>query len=277
VHTYLIGGAVALGAAYFIGRSFRKPTPETWAFHTPRTRNWASLRPGLASVSSPLFGISDLRRMVALQTRTGGVLIFSATCVPEDELKEHIESMGPVELIVVPCGMHRLDGALWKARYPKAAVVCPAAARAKVEQKIPVDEVYEDVFAHGNRWGITHHPAPMKPGFEESALEVPVGLDGDECALLIVDIIQNVDTQSWFAPLRWIASLYKIAGDGAHITMSHGFRHWCSAGGVALMKHFVEQLESQAHKHKVTALFVGHGQPVLHNVADQLKDLKEKL
>ncbi len=40
-----------------------------------------------------------------------------------------LQDFGDVRIIVVPCDMHRLDAALWKARFPEALVVCPEGAR----------------------------------------------------------------------------------------------------------------------------------------------------
>ena len=78
------------------------------------------------------------RRMTVAALSGGRVAIWSAIPLREHEMAE-IEAMGEVAFLIVPGPGHRLDIAPWKARYPKARVVCPPGARKRVEEVVPVD------------------------------------------------------------------------------------------------------------------------------------------
>lgn len=204
VATWAVGGAVGgfVGAALY--RSLSPPSDPSWAAHVPERLSMARPRPQVLSVAAPLFGVDRLRRMQALQLATGGVLVYSGTCLSGAAL-DALDALvgrtadfrrsvwftlaqGPVELIVVPNGMHRMDAARYRERYPTARVVCPAAARARVSEVVTVDATYEEVFGPDNAWGIRHYPAPMKAGYEESTLVVPTH-DGAS-VMLVCDFLQ---------------------------------------------------------------------------------------
>jgi len=55
------------------------------------------------------------------------------------------EPWGQIAFVIVPNDHHRLDAAAYKARYPEARVICPAGARAKIEQKVKVDATEADL------------------------------------------------------------------------------------------------------------------------------------
>jgi prevent-host-death family protein len=62
----------------------------------------------------------------------------------EQGLMNEIEAWGKPQLLIVPNGWHRLDSAIFEQRYPDLKLVCPAGARAKVEQVVGVDHSYAD-------------------------------------------------------------------------------------------------------------------------------------
>ncbi|NOY24774.1 MAG: hypothetical protein GXP62_02785 [Oligoflexia bacterium] len=85
-----------------------------------------------------------LRRcMVIVRLRCGELLLHSAVALDEAGM-EALEALGRPTSLVVPNGWHRLDAARYKARYPDLQVICPAAARERVEQVVAVDATYED-------------------------------------------------------------------------------------------------------------------------------------
>lgn len=86
----------------------------------------------------------DLRRVMTVAKRgDGGLVIHNGVCL-DDASMAAIDAWGPVRVILVPNAYHRLDAKVFKNRYPDAAVLCPAGARAKVAEVVAVDGAYED-------------------------------------------------------------------------------------------------------------------------------------
>lgn len=82
------------------------------------------------------------RAMTIARMEDGRLLIHNAMALEDSAMKE-IEAWGEPAYIVVPNGWHRLDSAVFRARYPGAKVVCPAGSRKKVEQVVAVDLDYD--------------------------------------------------------------------------------------------------------------------------------------
>lgn len=55
-----------------------------------------------------------------------------------------LEALGTPRWMIVPGGGHRLDAGTYKDRYPDLQVYCPAGARRRVSQVVPVDGTYDD-------------------------------------------------------------------------------------------------------------------------------------
>ncbi len=55
-----------------------------------------------------------------------------------------LAAWGPPKILLVPNDFHRLDARIVKDRFPDLRVLCPAAARKKVEQVVAVDGTYAD-------------------------------------------------------------------------------------------------------------------------------------
>lgn len=112
----------------------------TWTVlpHGPLER----LSPRLYRVEGALEGM-PLKRVMSVAVRTdGGLVVHNAMALDEEGMKK-LDALGPVAFIVVPNGYHRLDAPVFKSRYPAAKVVCPPAARSKVEEVVPVDLTYD--------------------------------------------------------------------------------------------------------------------------------------
>jgi hypothetical protein len=80
--------------------------------------------------------------MVVLATSDGGAVIHSAIACDEATMAA-LEAWATPRVLVVPNGMHRLDAAAYKARYPDLRVVCPPGARGRVCLSVPVDETLD--------------------------------------------------------------------------------------------------------------------------------------
>jgi hypothetical protein len=139
--------------------------------------------PGLWWVWAPCPGVPVRRNMSVYKTKEG-LLIHSAICLDDARMKK-LDALGDVRFILVPNEGHRIDVKRWKKRYPKAEVIAPQNARAKVEEICPVERTCEDALP---ALGIgVHRPAGMKEGYE---LVYEVELDGGK-ALIINDVLAS--------------------------------------------------------------------------------------
>lgn len=99
-------------------------------------------------VESPLHGMPMKRVMTIAKRSDGGLVIHNGIPLDDGSMAE-VDAWGDVVAIVVPNGYHRLDAKPFHDRYPKARIVAPAGAKAKVEQVVPVTHTYEDEHADG--------------------------------------------------------------------------------------------------------------------------------
>jgi hypothetical protein len=140
-----------------------------------------------------------LRRVMTFARRTDGGLVIHNAMALDDAGMRKLEAAGEPTLLVVPSGYHRLDAPAYKKRYPQIEVVCPAAARKKVEQVVPVDYTYTDV---PNDPDVTlRHIAGAKEG--EGVMIVR---HGDASSLVLNDLVFNMPhtggLTGWV--LRWL-------------------------------------------------------------------------
>lgn len=115
---------------------------DTWSPlpHEPVAEHAENLR----SVVGDIPNMPLKRRMTLVKLGSGGLVVHNPVALEEAEM-EKLEAWGKPELLVVPNGYHRLDAANFKRRYPDAKVVCPAGAKKKVEEVVPVDLSYAEV------------------------------------------------------------------------------------------------------------------------------------
>jgi hypothetical protein len=114
---------------------------ETWTVvpHKPLEKIAANLW----RVEGDIPGARGTRVMTIAKRKDGGLVIHNGIALEEDLMKE-IEAFGDPAVLAVPNGFHRLDAKIYKARYPKLRVVCPAGAKKKVGQVVAVDATYAD-------------------------------------------------------------------------------------------------------------------------------------
>lgn len=101
------------------------------------------LTPNLWRVEGDLPNGNGTRVMTIARLRDGTLLIHNAIAL-EEPLMAEIEAFGKPAYLLVPNGFHRLDAKVFKNRYPSVKVLCPKAARTKVEQVVSVDGSYDD-------------------------------------------------------------------------------------------------------------------------------------
>jgi hypothetical protein len=111
-----------------------------------------------------------MKRVMTIAKRgDGSLVIHNGVCVGDAELAE-IESWGRIAAIAVPNGYHRLDARVWHDRFPTARVICPAGARAKVAEVVPVTGTYAD-----------------EPADDAVRFETLDGTKGSEGAMIVKD------------------------------------------------------------------------------------------
>jgi glyoxylase-like metal-dependent hydrolase (beta-lactamase superfamily II) len=126
-------------------------------------------------------------RNMAIFRLTDGTLLLHSVIAMHDDGMAALEALGRPSLLVVPNAGHRLDLRFYKSRYPGARVLCPAAARTKVEQIAPVDALCEDALPG---LGVRVHPLP---GYKNGELAYELELAGGGRALLLGDAAANRD------------------------------------------------------------------------------------
>ncbi|MET0793454.1 MAG: hypothetical protein ABW061_18175 [Polyangiaceae bacterium] len=88
-------------------------------------------------------GMSLKRTMLVVRLQDGQLLIHNGIALEDAQMAE-IERFGTPAYLIVPNAGHRLDAPAYKKRYPALRVFTPQGSRARVEQVLPVDGVYED-------------------------------------------------------------------------------------------------------------------------------------
>jgi hypothetical protein len=90
-----------------------------------------------------------MKRVMTIAARGDGGLVVHNAIAADDAAMSAIAALGEIRAIVVPNGFHRLDAKVFHERFPDAQVICPAGARARVEQVIPVTATYDGVASDG--------------------------------------------------------------------------------------------------------------------------------
>lgn len=93
-------------------------------------------------------GIPMKRVMTVAKRADGGLVVHNGIALADAEMAQ-IEAFGPVAVLVVPNGYHRLDAKVFHDRYPKAQVLCPAGAAKKVQEAVPVSGGYAQLAPDG--------------------------------------------------------------------------------------------------------------------------------
>ena len=199
------------------------------------------------------------RNMVIYRRSSGGLLLHSPIAL-EETAQKALEALGPIEAIIVPNGMHRLDGPRYKARYPQIKVLCPRAARTAVEAKVNVDAVCEDALPQE---GIGVHAADgLKP------MELCYELPTDQGRVLVVtDMLMNMPDQPGFG--GWIL---KTIGTSGFFGMT-GIARMMMLRDRAAFKAWLRKMSEK----KPGAILVAHGKPVLENASQALLAAEARL
>lgn len=209
----------------------------------------------------PLPRTMVVHKLPAEASAKPSLLIHSAVALNEDGMKK-LEMLGEPRVLIVPNRFHRMDAAVFKERYPALKVLCPAAATAKVEEKVAVDGSCEEYLP---KLGVTcHSPPGIKPG--ELCYELNSG-DGKK-VLVCTDILFNLPHLPGLAGamLKWLGStgFFGITRLGRLMLMNDraAFRNW---------------LLDLSKRGDISHICVGHGEVIGSGVAEKLKAAASRL
>lgn len=131
---------------------------------------------------------SPLPRNMIVYRYGDSLLLHSVVALDERSMRD-LEALGKPSIMMIPNWDHYAHIVAFKRRYPELTVVCPAASRAKVEERLAVDATCEEFFPrHGMRFVA---PPGMDP--VEGVLELP--LEAGRVAIMMNDLITNVPHQ----------------------------------------------------------------------------------
>lgn len=200
------------------------------------------------------------RNMTLYRLDGGGLLIHGAQALHEDAM-QRLEALGQPQVMIVASPFHHLHESLYKQRYPQLTVLCPAAARSKVEGEIPIDGTVEDDLGDvGVRW---LGPDGIKP--IERAYELPLA---DGHALLLGDILMN------------LPHLPGVGGFLMRLLGSTGFFGITRIGKMILLQDkaaFRRWLEAQAARPDLRLVTVAHGAVISERPGEALGQAAARL
>jgi hypothetical protein len=154
------------------------------------------LADNLWRVEGDLEGPPVRRTMFVARLRDGRLVIHNAMALAEPDMQA-IEAWGTPSVLVVPNSWHRLDARVFKERYPGLQVVCPEAARRKVEEVVPVDGAFGAFDLGTDEVALRHLPGVKH---EEGVMEVR---SSDGLSLLFNDLISNNPRQKGLTGLAY--------------------------------------------------------------------------
>jgi hypothetical protein len=200
------------------------------------------------------------RNMAVVRLPSGKLLIHSGIAL-NSAGQNALEELGEVSHIIIPSPIHRMDAKWYKARYPKAKLICPEAARTKVSAVVEVDSTCEATLP---KLGIKIHTMPgVKPS--ELAYEIDTG---DGACLLFCDALMNND------------NLPGIEGKILWLVGSTGFFGMTGIGRLMLLKDkgaFRTWLKEMADRNDLHSIVVAHGDPIRTDVKERLKSAADRL
>jgi hypothetical protein len=119
----------------------RSKKDESWESHVGAHGPLREIWPGtLYILEAPGCAMGPpVRNMIIYRVpdQSGRLVIFNGIAVNASTTAD-IELLGTPTILIVPNGLHRCCAAVWKAKYPKLIVVCPAVAVDKVSEIVSV-------------------------------------------------------------------------------------------------------------------------------------------
>lgn len=196
------------------------------------------------------------RRMTAVRTNAGHLVIFSAIALDEPGMAE-LEDFGRPTYLVVPSERHRLDAPSYSKRYPAITVVAPRAGAEKIGEVVRVDT--------------------STPGFGDTAVryvevagDSALEVDGkDGLTIIVNDLIGDIHDESGVG--GWLLRMMGFAGDEPHVP---------GPVKLALGKHKLEvarQFRRWAEREDLRRIMVSHGDTIETDPRGALRALADSL
>lgn len=193
-------------------------------------------------VDGSLPGMSLRRNMVVARLGDGRLVIHNAIALREPEMQA-LEAWGTPAFLVVPSRFHRLDAPRYKKRYPGLRVLAPSGARAKIEERVAVDESLDGM--------------KLDESLRFEAIEGTKAVEGamivrssDGTTVVVNDIVMNMDKKKDL--LGW--AFTTLLGSAPGPRMSRLVRY----GLVKQPKALRAQLEAFAATPDLTRFIVAH-------------------
>jgi hypothetical protein len=236
-----------------------KPPSTLWAAapHNPIEE----LAFNLWRVEAPVPNMAVRRVMTVVKMSDGGLLLHSAIALDEPSM-QRLEQWGEPRYIVVPNAFHRADCGKYKARYPQAQVVCPSAARRKVEQVVAVDGDYHH-FPPSSEIQLRHLAGTKE---REGVLVVQ---HGEQHSVVLNDIVFNMPHLSGLT--GWTLR---------HVTKSSGGPRVSRIAQIALVSdaaQVADDLRQLAETPGLARVIVSHHEIIADQAAVRLREAADGL
>jgi hypothetical protein len=200
------------------------------------------------------------RRMTVVRLSDSRLVVWSAIALDAKEMAT-LEAFGRPAFLIVPNDHHRLDAKAWKDRYPQLQVVAPQGSRAKVEQMVPVDTTAPDFGDPDVQFATVAGTRDR-----EAALVVRTS---NGTTLVLNDLVGNIRDASGIG--GWLLGLAGFAGKSARIPRVVKLNLVRDASGLRA------QLLRWAEMESLKRILVSHGEPVVANPRQTLRDLAGSL
>jgi hypothetical protein len=171
----------------------RSKIDESWESHVGAHGPLREIWPGtLYILEAPGCEMGPpVRNMIIYRVpdQSGRLVIFNGIAVNASTAAE-IEILGTPTILIVPNGLHRCCAAVWKAKYPKLIVVCPAVAVHKVSEIVSVSMTTQ-IWATLTDWTKWIQVKEIDGWCEfETVVEVSLDASGKEQrAMLVCDLL----------------------------------------------------------------------------------------
>ncbi len=200
------------------------------------------------------------RRMTIVRLTGGRLIIYSAICLDEIEMKA-LESYGTPAYLIVPSDIHRMDAKPWKDRYPSLKVIAPAGAREKIQEVVPVDATAVD-FADPTVRFMT------MPGTDDKEAVLVVET-ASGTSVILNDLIFDLANRPGVS--GWLFKTLGMTGDEPHIVFPVKLKE-------VKDKHAVSaQLEDWARLPNLQRVIISHGDIITEAPSAVLKRISAEL
>jgi hypothetical protein len=197
-------------------------------------------------VAAALPGAPMKRVMTVARRDDGGLAIHNGIALDAAALAA-LDAWGPVRVIAVPNGYHRIDARPYADRYPDAQVICPAGAAARVARVTRVTGRYEDALPDPAIEWVTLAGTREREG--AMIVREPSG-----CTLVLNDAVFNMP----HAPGLTGFILRRVTGSTGGPRVSRVMRWLVIADAMAFRAH----LEQLARLPDLRRIIVSHHEPI---------------